>query len=50
MVTIIWNPRGFHVIDKLLNDTKMNSDYFVTKVLSQLKQTIFLRGRAADQK
>jgi hypothetical protein len=34
MFTIIWNRHGFHVVDKLPNDTKMNIDYFVTKILS----------------
>jgi hypothetical protein len=33
---------GLHVIDKLPNDTKINSDYFVIKILSLLEQTFFL--------
>jgi hypothetical protein len=28
MFTIIWNPHGFHVVDKLPNDTKKNSNFF----------------------
>jgi hypothetical protein len=39
---IIWNPHGFHVFDKLPNNIKMNSDYFVTKILSPFEQNIFL--------
>jgi hypothetical protein len=50
MFTGIWNPHGFHVIDKLPNDTKMNSDDFETKILSLLEQAIFPRGKAAHQK
>jgi hypothetical protein len=50
MFTIIWNPHGFYVVDKLLNDTKMNSDYFVTKILGPLKQAIFPGWKAAHQK
>jgi hypothetical protein len=50
MFTIIWNRSGFHVIDRLSNDTKMNSDYSVTKILIQLEQAIFLQGRASHQK
>jgi hypothetical protein len=33
MFTIIWNPRGFYVIDRFLNDFKMNREYFVTNIL-----------------
>jgi hypothetical protein len=31
--TIMWNASSFYVIDRLLNDAKINSDYFVTKIL-----------------
>jgi hypothetical protein len=30
---IIWNPSGFSVFDRLLNDIKMNSAYFLTNLL-----------------
>jgi hypothetical protein len=36
MFTIIWNPTGFDVVDRLPNDAKMNSDYFVANVLISL--------------
>jgi hypothetical protein len=29
MFAIIWNPTGFYVVDRLANDTKMNSAHFV---------------------
>jgi hypothetical protein len=45
----MWNPSGFYVIDKLSNDAKMNSDYFVTEVLIPLEQAIFPQGRASHQ-
>jgi hypothetical protein len=32
MFTIIWNPSGFYVIDRLPNHRKMNSAYFVTNI------------------
>jgi hypothetical protein len=41
MFTIIWNPTGFYVVDRLPNDTKMNSDYFVTNEFISLEQMIF---------
>jgi hypothetical protein len=50
MFTIIWNPTGFYVIDRLPNDTKMNSDYFVTSTLIFLKQMIFPCKRALHEK
>jgi hypothetical protein len=50
MFTIIWNPSGFYIVDRLLNNTKMNSAYFVTKILILFEQTIFPRGRAPHEK
>jgi hypothetical protein len=44
MFTIIWNPSGFYVVDRLLNHTKMNSAYFVTDMLIPLEQAIFPGG------
>jgi hypothetical protein len=41
MLTITWNPTGFYVVDRLLNDTTMNGAYFVTNVLAPLEQAIF---------
>jgi hypothetical protein len=43
MVTIIWNPSGFYVVDRLLNHAKMNSAYFVTNLIIPLEQVIFPR-------
>jgi hypothetical protein len=50
MSTFMWNPSGFCVVDRLLNDAKMNNDYFVTKALNPLEQAIILRGRAPHQR
>jgi hypothetical protein len=50
MFTIIWNPSSFYVVDRLLNDTKMNSAYFVTNILTPLEEVIFPQGRAPHQK
>jgi hypothetical protein len=46
MFMIIWNPSGFYVVDRLPNDTKMNSDYFMTNIFIAFEQAIFPRGRA----
>jgi hypothetical protein len=50
MFIIIWTLRGFYVVDRLPNDAKMNSAYFVTNIFPPLEQVIFLRGRAPHQK
>jgi hypothetical protein len=46
----MWNPSGFYALDRLLNDTKTHSDYFVTNYIIPFEQTIFPRGRALHQK
>jgi hypothetical protein len=50
LFTIMWNPGGFYIIDRLPNDAKMNSDYFVTNMIIPLEQAIFPRGRAPPQR
>jgi transposase len=50
MFTIIWNPTGFYVVDRLPNDAKMNSAYFVTNLLTLFEQAIFPRRKALHQK
>jgi hypothetical protein len=50
MSTIRWNPSGFYVVDRLPNDNKMNSGYFVTILFIPLEPAIFPRGRAPHQK
>jgi hypothetical protein len=50
MFEIMWNPSNFYIVDRLPNDTKMNSDHFVTNAVILLKQAIFPRGRALHQK
>jgi hypothetical protein len=50
MFEIIRNPSDFYAIDRLPHDTKMNSAYFMTKILTPVEQTIFPRGKAPPQK
>jgi hypothetical protein len=50
MLTIMWNASGLYIVDRVLNDTKMNSDYFVTKIHIAFAQAIFRRRRAPYQK
>jgi hypothetical protein len=50
VVTIIWNLSGFYVVDRLLTDTKMNGDYFVTNILFPLEEAIFTHGRMPHER
>jgi histone-lysine N-methyltransferase SETMAR len=48
--TVRWNPTGFYVVDRVPNDTKTNSAYFVINLLTPLQQAIFPQRRALHQK
>jgi hypothetical protein len=50
MFTIMWSPRGFHVINQLPDDTKMNSTYYVNNVLQELYQCFFPHGHGPRSK
>jgi histone-lysine N-methyltransferase SETMAR len=50
MFMIIWNPTRFYIVDRLPNDTKMNSAYFMRNILTPLEEAIFPQGRAPHQK
>jgi hypothetical protein len=50
MFMIMWNPSGLYVVNRLPNDTKINSEYFETNRLIPFEQAIFPRGRAPHQK
>jgi hypothetical protein len=36
MVTIVWNPQGFHLVDALLKAQKFNANYYIDRILLQL--------------
>jgi hypothetical protein len=38
MLTIVWNPRGFHLIKILEKGRKFNADYYVAEILEPLSQ------------
>jgi hypothetical protein len=38
MFTIVWNPRGFHLIKVLEKGRKFNSGYYITEILEPLCQ------------
>jgi hypothetical protein len=38
MLTIVWNPNEFHLIDVLPNGCKFNASYYMNKVLSEISE------------
>jgi hypothetical protein len=44
MWTIPWSPLGFPVVDKVATCATMDSDYFITNALAQLKPKMFPDG------
>jgi transposase len=38
MLTIVWNPHGFHIIDILPKGAKFNSDYYISHILTPLAE------------
>jgi hypothetical protein len=43
----MWNPLGFHVVNKFPDGVTMNANYFTENILGPLEETIFPDGRAA---
>jgi hypothetical protein len=50
MFTIMWNPRRFHVVNRLPSDTIIDSHYFTTNVLAPLREEFIPRDLAQDPK
>jgi hypothetical protein len=38
MLTIVWNPRGFHMIKVLEKGRKFNTGYYIVETLEPLSQ------------
>jgi hypothetical protein len=38
MLTIVWNPRGFHLIKVLEKGRKFNAGYYIAEILESLSQ------------
>jgi hypothetical protein len=39
MVTIVWNPQGFHLVDALPKGKKFNPNYYIDRILSPLLES-----------
>jgi hypothetical protein len=42
MLTIVWNPHGFHLIDVLPNGSKFNPGHHISHILSPLPEILAL--------
>jgi hypothetical protein len=50
MITIVWNPSGFHVIRALPKGAKFNADYYMSEILTPLLQWRSRQVGATDRK
>jgi hypothetical protein len=50
MLTIIWNPRGFHLIKVLEKGRKFNAGYYVAEILDPLSQWRSIEAAANERK
>jgi histone-lysine N-methyltransferase SETMAR len=44
MVTIVWNPQGFHLVDALPKGQKFNANYYIDRILQP-----FLENRSTGR-
>jgi hypothetical protein len=50
MLTIVWNPRGFHLIKVLENGRKFNAGYDVAKILELLSRWRLIEAAGKERK
>jgi hypothetical protein len=50
MVTIVWNPRGFHLIKVLERDCKFNDGYYIAEILELLSQWRSIKAVCGERK
>jgi hypothetical protein len=50
VTTIVWNPRGFHVVKALLKWSKFNADYYINNILVAISDWRRLTGGTRQNK
>jgi hypothetical protein len=50
MLTIVWNPRGFHLINVLQKGRKFNGGYYIAEILTPLSQWRSIEATGNDRK
>jgi hypothetical protein len=49
MLTIVWNPRGFHLIKILEKCRKFNAGYYIAEIFEQLSQWCSIEAAGNEQ-
>jgi hypothetical protein len=39
MITIVWNPQGFHLVDALPKGQKFNANYYIDRIIQSLLES-----------
>jgi hypothetical protein len=50
MLTIFWNPRGFHLIKVLEKGRKFNTGYYIAEILEPLSQLRSIEAAGNERK
>jgi histone-lysine N-methyltransferase SETMAR len=50
MLTIVWNPRGFHLITVIKKGRKFNAGYYIAEILERLSQWRSIEAAGNEQK
>jgi hypothetical protein len=50
MFTIVWNPRGFHLIKVLEKDCKFNACYYIAEIFEPLSQSHSIEAASNERK
>jgi hypothetical protein len=50
MLTIVWNPRGFHLIDVFAKCRKFNTTDYLTEILSVISRWLSTEAKGDERK
>jgi transposase len=50
MLTIVWNPRGFHLIKVLAKGRKFNAGHYIAEILELLSQWLSIEAAGNERK
>jgi hypothetical protein len=50
MLKMVWNPRGFHLINVLEKGRKFNADYYIVEILEPLSQWRSIEAAGNERK
>jgi hypothetical protein len=50
MLTIIWNPRGFHLIKVFEKDRRFHPGYYIAEILEPFSQWCLIETAGSERK